>query len=52
MWCSFGFNSQLEHGVKFPSEKLVLGFASRHGLRAERQGNKASSNVVWVFKKR
>jgi uncharacterized protein len=47
----FGFN-KAEHGVNFPTEQRMLDFASRHGLRAERQGNKVSSNVVWVFKKR
>jgi hypothetical protein len=45
----FGFN-KAEHGVNFPTEQRMLDFASRHGLRAERQGNKVSSNVVWVFK--
>ncbi len=44
----FGFN-KAEHGVNFPTEQRMLAFASRHGLRAERQGNKVSSNVVWVF---
>ena len=46
----FGFN-KAEHGVNFPTEQRMKDFAMRHGLKAERFGNKASSNVVWVFKK-
>jgi 1-acyl-sn-glycerol-3-phosphate acyltransferase len=46
----FGFN-KAEHGVNFPTEPQMHSFAARHGLRAETQGNKVSSNVVWVFRK-
>jgi 2-polyprenyl-3-methyl-5-hydroxy-6-metoxy-1,4-benzoquinol methylase len=45
----FGFN-KAEHGVNFPTEQRMKDFATRHGLMAERVGNKASSNVVWVFR--
>ena len=47
----FSFN-KAEHGIIFPTEQRMLAFASRYGLRAERQGNKVSSNVVWVFRKK
>lgn len=46
----FGFD-KAEHGVNFPNEQRMLAFTSRHGLKADRQGNKVSSNVVWVFVK-
>lgn len=46
----FGFN-KAEHGVNFPTEQRMKDFAMRHGLMVERVGNRASSNVVWVFKK-
>jgi hypothetical protein len=44
----FGFN-KAERGVHFLTEQQMLDFAARHCMKAERVGNRVSSNVVWVF---